>query len=170
MLTAARQACALAGLKKMIRLIISIFLFSKIIFAQTDSTEFVTYKWLGKNANANFGIYDLQLKIPKKYKQHHWYYGEGVVTTLLFSDSCQITLHIGFQMKVPLLDEPEFIVEEKCELDEFRIRKGISKKSKLYWEEHNYKGKPINVAFSNVPKEEISIYQKSLKSINIIEH
>lgn len=50
---------------------------------------------------------------PKNYKQHHWYYNEGVVTTLLFPDSCLFSLHYGYTMKIPLLDEPEFFIKEK---------------------------------------------------------
>ena len=98
----------------MIRLIIiSIFLFSQIVFTQNDSTEFVKYNWLGKNGEAHIGIYEAYLQIPEDYKQNHWYYGEGVVTTLLFSDSSLITLHCGFTMKIPLLDEPDFKSESK---------------------------------------------------------
>ena len=52
-------------------------------------------------------------------------------------------------------------------MDEFIFRNGISKKSELFWEEHNYKEYPINVAFSNVPKEKIGLYQNILKSLKI---
>jgi len=155
----------------MIKSIIYILLLLNVVLiAQSDSTEYKNYHWLGKNAETTISVYDIELLIPKDYKQDHWYYGEGVITTLLFSDSSLVTLHFGFTMKIPLLDEQEYLLNNKEELKDYILRKGINTKSKLFWQEHNYTGIPINIAFSNVTKEKIAVYQEVLKSIRIIKN
>lgn len=157
----------LAGLSKMIKSLLLIFILSQTILAQSDSTKYKIYKWTGKNAETKIQVFEIELKIPKDYEQDHWYYGEGVVTTLQFSDSSILTLHCGFTMKIPLLDEPEYSVNFMSDLEDYILRRGINKKTKLFWEEHNYKGKPINLAISNIPKDKITLYQNVLKSIKI---
>ena len=153
----------------MIRIITTILFFLQIAFSQIDSSSFITYKWLGENAETTVKTYEVELHIPKNFEQKNWYCGEGVITKLLFSDSCLVTLHFGFTMKIPLLDEPEYLIKDKGENENYTYRNGINKETKLFWEEFNFKNFPINAAISNIPKNNIKLFENILKSIKISE-
>jgi hypothetical protein len=147
--------------------VLFLLIFNECLFDQIVTTEFVNYKWLGRHAAAHISTYEIELRILKNYNQNHWYYGEGVITTITYPDSSLITLHCGFNTKIPFFDGPDYFVEEIIVLDNYIIRKGTNMKSKLYWEERNFKQEPINIAFDYVPKEKINVYQKVLDSIQI---
>ena len=73
-------------------------------------------------------------------------------------------------MKIPLFDEPDYAVNYREDLENYIMRKGTDKKNNLYWEEHNFKGKPINIAISNIPDDKIDLYRDVLRSIKIVEN
>ena len=133
---------------KILNVIITLFFISSI-YAQ--NCELISYRWLGENSvlgkSYTLGkIEEVYLSIPKNYKQSHWHYGEGVVTTLGYSDSTYISLHIGFTISKPFLKYSANIDSVSNEIK--IVRSGIL--NNLYWKEVNYNELPISVFYENV--------------------
>ena len=140
-----------------------LFLFVISIYSQnTKSIELVEFTWIW--ATDTLGV----INIPPDFNKANWHYGEGLVTTLTYDDSSYILLHLGGNMQLPFLDEPDYKVLYKKEYDNKTVRKGKVDKN-LFWCEYSFINM-TNIAYSKVSDEKIELYNKSLDSFIFLRH
>ncbi len=150
---------------KNLYILLSIFLISSL---NAQNSETILYRWLGEDSVLGKGytlgkIEEVYLNIPPNYKQSHWHYGEGVVTTLQYEDSMYISLHIGFTISKPFL-EYSTIIDSVSNETKF-LRSGIN--NNLYWKEVNYCNLPISIFYDNVSTSYKNIFDKIIDSLVI---
>lgn len=118
------------------------------------------------------------LQVPAGYKEETENYKEGIITYLRYADGSYIILHRGGMMSLPLLKEPKYGVSKIEELDDRISRQGKMQNTDLFWREDKLKrsdGKgnglqllSPNIAFSNVPKNRVELFNQSLNSYLIM--
>ena len=129
----------------------------------------VTYEWIGKDSKKTkafsgiMGVKSIELPVKKEFIEKHWFYGEGVITTLSYPDSSSITLHLGFSIKLPFKEEPEIIDSVECV--DYVERSG--KTNGKNWKERNYKHIPFNIIYDNVGDREKELFERSLEKLNL---
>jgi len=145
---------------------VSLVAFPGLSCAQSISDDLILYKWIGPGGEAmkDYSSFEANIHVPEGFKEDHWFYGEGVVTTLSYSDGSYIVLHFGLTMSLPLLKPPTHELEEEKKLEDSKIRHGKIQGTDLYWREVHFNSKAINIAFSEVPKEHIDLFNQALDS------
>ena|SRR4030042_5387474 len=127
---------------------------------QFDSLE--TYYWIP--VSDTLAIID----VPPNYKIKNWFYGEGVLTNLVYSDSSKIFLHFGGCVSLPFCQEPDCIVKRKFEVKDRIYRSGILKDLNLYWREENHvESAFVNIGFVNVHENNLLMFNRSLDSFKL---
>jgi len=106
------------------------------------------------------------IKVPAGYKEETKSYVEGVQTILRYPDGSYIILHLGGMIKLPFFTEPEHEVCERRQSATRIIKSGKVRNLELFWREENSLGvwPPTNIAFTNVPKDRLKLFEKSLRS------
>ncbi len=145
--------------------------FGQLVRPHQSGNSLLLYKWyrlLPYYSNNKLA----RLVIPKGFKEHHWHYGEGIVTTLTYSDSSYIVLHNGFTMRLPLLDEPDYQLSKEMEWKDRIIRTGTTKNTNLVWREDHFNNEQkdvLHIAYGKVPVEKIDLFNKALDSFYLYE-
>lgn len=106
------------------------------------------------------------INVPAGYKEETMSYVEGVKTVLTYPDGSYIILHVGGMIKLPFFTEPEHEVCERRQLPNRMTRSGKVRNAELFWREENSIGvwPPTNIGFTNVPKDRLELFEKSLRS------
>ncbi len=106
------------------------------------------------------------IKVPAGYKEETTSYVEGVQTILKYPDGSYIILHVGGMIKLPFFTEPEHEVFERQQLSNRMIKRGKVRNTELFWREENSIGvwPPTNIGFTNVPKDRLKLFEKSIRS------
>ena len=134
-----------------------------------NQSNYVTYEWIGKNSKKTkafsgiMGVESIELPVKREFFENHLMYGEGIITTLSYPDSSSITLHLGFSVKLPFIEEPAIL--DSVESEDYIERSGIIKGKN--WKERNYKKIPLNILYQDVGDKEKEIFELSLKKLRI---
>ncbi len=146
-----------------IHLCVLLFIIASVLcFAQSSQKNELETFTVFKNQTQRIAT----IQVPSGYKEETKSYAEGVQTTLTYPDGSYIILHIGGMIKLPFLTEPTHRVDKKQVLADRIIRSGRVKNTEFFWQEENSKGvwPPTNIGFTNVPKERVGLFRKSLRT------
>jgi hypothetical protein len=134
---------------------------SSLALGQVDrKNELVAFKW--QHQRQALG----NIQVPPGYKEETKVYAEGVLTVLTYADGSYIVLHTGGMIKLPFFTEPEHQARQEQILPDRIIRSGKMRNLELFWREENSQGvwPPTNIGFTNVTKERLKLFEKSLRS------
>ena len=134
-------------------------------FSESTKVEsLTTYYWIPKSNTIAI------INVPPNYEVEHHFYGEGVITNLMYSDSSLIFLHFGGVLSLPFCKKPDCIEMNKRQLGDRLYRSGIHINSNLHWrEENNVISALINIGFSRVRESKLDVFNKSLDSFILNE-
>ncbi len=124
------------------------------------------------------------IQVPPGYKAETENYKEGIITYLRYPDSSYIVLQHGGMYRVPMLQDPEYLINNTEDRADRVIRTGSIKGSEKLWREDNLKKQPIdrlsgnqslhpffylfppNIAYDKVPKDKRDLFNKALNSFD----
>jgi len=124
------------------------------------------------------------MQVPPGYKAETENYKEGFITYLRYPDSSCIVLQHGGMYRVPMLQDPEYLIKKTEDRADRVVRAGSIKGSIKVWREDNLKKRPIdrssgnqtlhpffylfppNIAYDKVPKDRRDLFDKALNSFD----
>ncbi len=151
------------------KLIVLILASSAVLWTDAlGQDSLVTYTWSSSNGDSVATI-----NLPPGFEvSSNWEYGEGIVTTLSWTDSSEVILQMGGNLHLPLLDSRDLLIQ-----DSTQSRLGTSKRGKhvgrnLYWREDSIYSSWYNVAYDAIPANRVSIFDRAFSTFkpNTIPH
>jgi hypothetical protein len=123
--------------------------------------QLVEFVWRSKS-NRELG----KILVPPGYIESTKTYTEGVQTKLGYPDGSYIILHKGGMITLPFLKAPEYEVIKSGKSTSRLVREGRVRGTELFWREENSYGvwPPLNLAFANVPKAEVNLFENAIAS------
>jgi len=124
------------------------------------------------------------IQVPPGYKAETENYREGIITYLRYPDSSYIVLQQGGMYRVPMFQDPEYLISKTEDRADRVIRTGSIKGSDKLWREDNWKRQPIderpgeqsphplfllfppNIAYVKVTKDKRDLFNKALNSFD----
>lgn len=132
----------------------------------------VTFYWIGdKNegaeiSNSQIGdIESFKIEVPSGFTVDHNFYGEGLLTSLFYSDGTWLSLHHGGNMEFSVV-EGEAIEERSSPTGYGTVRFGIEN-GKRWGAYLNVYGPMINVLYTDAPEDRNSEFAKALSSVKL---
>ena len=149
-----------------------ILLAPTILSGSQASTGVVSYSW--GYGDAIHG----RIEVPRGYEAETKNYQEGIITYLAYSDSSRIILQHGGMYRLPMLQDPEYVMTSTEERSDRTVRSGSIAGSTTLWREDNLKRTgsanenlrsfslmfPPNIAYEHVPEERADLFNKALDS------
>jgi hypothetical protein len=157
----------------MFRVAIPIVLFFAIAEGHEPSDNaLILYQW------SYSGKLHGTIRVPPGYSAETYNYREGIVTHLRYPDSSCIILQHGGMYTVPMLYQAQYVVANKENRDDRMLRIGSIGRTDRFWREDNLKPRkaqgdqlvsffdvfPPNIAYEQVPKGRIDLFNQSLDS------
>jgi hypothetical protein len=79
-----------------------------------------------------------ELDVPSGFTADTWNYREGILTTLKYRDGSSIVLQKGFMYRIPMFQDPEYILDSSEKDSTKIVRKGHHKGKTEVWSEVDY--------------------------------